>query len=364
MKGLRQSPGVLPSPTEPGRTGDVSRPPMDPDAMPQTITCPQCGAVLNLPDVPPGKRLRCPKCQARFAAGAPGSAAGASTIGIADANVSSTIIRPGILDGDLPTAPGDLREMFDLPMMMGEAEGPAASPPTGAADAAALLREPAPAKRVGAAERRSQARRCPTCGSVVPAGMSLCSRCGLDLETGTRIDFMEDLEPPSLPRRPTGPPLGVAIVGGLAAMAGAILGLVSVWLYAKTKDPSKWGFLLLALLCAFAVHAAVALLRGKTAKLLIAALVLAAPVDVVALIVMPIYRAQVRQALLTDPEQDPEAIPPPAATAGDEEVEQQITPLTRQLDPNTLIWGIALLLIDAGALVYLFSPQVRRYVRR
>lgn len=321
--------------------------------MSQTIQCPQCGVVLNIPDVPPGKRLKCPKCMARFAAGAPQSRPPTGAPGVANANFSSTIIRPaGHFDVDLPTAAGDLRETFDLPMMTDADTGPA-HPPGGVADAAALFREPAPApRRVSAAEQRSKARRCPTCGGVVPAGMSLCSRCGLDLETGTRIDVMETLEGPPAPPRPSGPPLGVAIVGGIALLAAAILGIASFLNYSRGQGGDyRWGFLLLALICTFGVFAAVQFLRGKTAKLLIITLMLAAPVDVVAMILLPIFQAGEAQT-----------VNPLKAAPGEDE--PTIVPITQKLDHRQLTWGIVILLIDAAVLIYLFTPQVRRYERR
>src|SRR4051794_37449313 len=130
---------------------------MDLDAMTLTTQCPQCGVVLNLPpDLPPGKRLKCPKCQTRFQAGTPESRPPTSAPGVADAKFSSTIIRPAPAprDVDLPTAGGALRETFTLPMMT-EADEATPRPAPAAADAAALFQESAPAPRKPtAAEKR------------------------------------------------------------------------------------------------------------------------------------------------------------------------------------------------------------------
>jgi hypothetical protein len=329
---------------------------MDHDAMSRTIRCPKCDVVLNLPDVQPGKRLKCPKCQTRFPAGAPEAGPASSSPGVADAGFSSTIIRPAVdLDFDLPTAAGDLRETFDLPMMMDADTGPPGPPEAAKADAASLFGETAPApRRVGAAEKRSKTRRCPTCGGVVPAGMSLCSKCGLDLETGTRVDVMDILDAAPPPRRPSGPPVGIAIVGGTTLLASAILAITSFRSYSHGQGGDySWGFLLLGLICVFGVVAAVQFLRGKTAKLLMVALMLAGPVDVVALIALPILLAS--QA----PVVDPLAIPEDSG----EDV-PKIAPITERLDQTQLKWGIVILLVDAAVLIYLFTPQVRRHFER
>ena len=78
------------------------------------------------------------------------------------------------------------------------------------------------ARRQSAAEARARARRCPTCGGVVPAGMSLCNTCGLNLETGQRVDLDEDLAPAPVIRT-AGTPMGVSIIGGLGFLGSIIL---------------------------------------------------------------------------------------------------------------------------------------------
>ncbi|HEX8203399.1 MAG TPA: hypothetical protein VF590_23185 [Isosphaeraceae bacterium] len=341
-----------------------------------TTQCPQCGVVLNLPEgLPPGKRLKCPKCQARFQANTPGTRPPTSAPGVADAKFSSTMIRtaPDLQDLDLPTAAGDLRETFDLPMMTEADESapgpaPAAAP---AADAAALFRESAPAKRrLSAAEQRAQARRCPTCGGVVPAGMSLCSRCGLDLESGTRVDVLDFIEPAAPARRASGPPLGIAIVGGITLLASAILAVASFARYSNIAPnapeySSRWGFLLLGLICVFGVYAAVQFLRGKSARLLMASLMLAASVDVVALIALPIFQAvQTPPVVVPKAPLDPDAAADPDGPTGSGPEDTTIHPVTERLDQGQLTWGIIILLVDAAVLAYLFTPQVRRHFER
>src|SRR2546423_697550 len=124
--------------------------------MPQTTRCPGCGVVLNLPEGAIGRRLKCPKCGNKFQSGTPES--------------TPSMLAPG----DTPTAPGGTRAT---------------------ADVASLFREDDSAPRhTTAADRRAQSRPCPSCQRMVPAGMSLCPNCGLDLDSGTRVDLDDDLD--------------------------------------------------------------------------------------------------------------------------------------------------------------------------
>jgi hypothetical protein len=184
--------------------------------------------------------------------------------------------------------------------------------------------------------------------------MSLCSQCGLDLESGKRIDVMDIIEEVPLPPRPSGPPLGVAIVGVTTLLAAAILAVASLLNYSRGRgEDYSWGFILLGLICVFGVYAAVQFLRGKSAKLLMVALLLAAPVDVVAMIVLPLFQAG----------QGPVEIQE-TAQGDDEEDVPKIAPITQRLDQQQLTWGIVILLVDAAVLIYLFTPQARRYFER
>src|SRR5262249_14766857 len=138
--------------------------------------------------------------------------------------------RPDSSAEALPTVAGDVRETFD-PLLLDEVatgakSGTAAKPKSVAAsagrteaDALGLIQDSPrrTPRRQNAAEARSQSRRCPTCGTVVPSGMSLCSRCGLDLESGTRVSLEDDLGPPPPPRT-EGLPLPVTIIGGIALL--------------------------------------------------------------------------------------------------------------------------------------------------
>src|SRR5262249_3482815 len=148
-----------------------------------TTQCPNsnCRVVLNLPESAAGRRLKCPKCGTKFHAGTPATRPPSSAPGVADAGQSSSTIGAPVRDPndlDLPVAAGDLRETFDLPLLMDDAPK-APGPRHSTADAVALFQDDAPARRrPTGAEARAKSRRC-SCGGVVPPGMSLCARCGL-----------------------------------------------------------------------------------------------------------------------------------------------------------------------------------------
>lgn len=326
--------------------------------MPRTISCIQCGVVLNLPPQAAGKRLKCPKCGTKFQIDQDTTKYPSTEMSTLDASpASSHEIPRGHGDLSLPTASGDLRETFDLPLMSeaapaGDLVVPGAdAAPAQAGDALALFQEKKSApRRVNAAEARSSARRCPTCGGNVPAGMSLCSTCGLDLETGSRIDLEDDLMPDA-PARPSGPPLPVSVIAIVSLLGSLILALYS--LIQWTNKQEGWQYFIP--ICLFGAFAAVNLLRGRSAKLLIVALTLGVMVDVVGFIAMPIFQAYQDQVIV---EQKPSSDDPDAADVA-------IRPITEGLSYNRISLGIAGLFAYAIVAVYLSSPSVRRhYVRQ
>src|SRR5579863_3646597 len=86
--------------------------------MPRTIQCNQCGVVLNIPPQAAGKRLKCPKCGTKFLVDADTSKYPSTELSNHDAQPSSSQEIPkGHGDVSLPTAAGNLRETFDLPLM-------------------------------------------------------------------------------------------------------------------------------------------------------------------------------------------------------------------------------------------------------
>ena len=121
--------------------------------------------------------------------------------------------------------------------------------------------------------------------------MSLCPRCGLDLDTGLRdeqIDVLDDDEPPPMPRREEAP-FGILFVGAMAALVSAVLALASVYLYlTRAGADYRWGYLPLAAVGGYGVYAASRLIAGKSARPLLAALMLGAVIDLIAMVILPL----------------------------------------------------------------------------
>ncbi len=336
--------------------------------MSRTTQCPNCGVVLNVPEAAASKRLKCPKCGTKFQSGTPGTKPQSSAPGVDTAGPASTLLptegRPASgshstkqphHDPDLPTAASDLRETFDAELLMGE-DAPAKpkkpSKSAEIADASSLLADDDPPKRrVTAAEARSKPRRCPDCSYVVPAGMSLCARCGLDLDTGRRhnvIDEITEEAPP--PPRVAGPPIGIALIGGVSLIVSLILTILSFMAYSKGQAGTQY----LGLVSLYGVFAAVQFLRGKSVKLLMIALGLAAGIDVIALIALPLYNVFTAPPVVQDSAPvgiDPEDMP-------------HYQNISQQVDSRTITWGIVILLLIAAAMVYLSTRAVRRHFER
>jgi hypothetical protein len=253
-------------------------------------------------------------------------------------------------DVSLPTAAGDLRETFDLPLLTEAASTPAHGTKPHAADALALFdeRKPAP-RRPSAAEGRAKARRCPTCGSVVPAGMSICGKCGLDLESGTRVQLDDDLMPEA-PKPVATAPLPVTVIALVSMLGSLILAVYSAVQWRNGVAGCQY----FVLICLFGAYAGFHLLRGHTAKLLLVALTLGAMIDVVALIALPIFKANEQTKVVSV---QPNPHDPDAETIA-------IEPITERLDSQRLSMGIAILLLYAAVSVYLVSPGVRRHYGR
>ena len=190
-------------------------------------------------------------------------------------------------------------------------------------------------------------RRCPTCGGVVPVGMSLCSACGLDLETGTRIALEDDLATPA-PRTPP-MPLAVAIVGFTTLLGSVILTIATASLWVRGFE----GFLYFVPICIFGVYASVQFLRRKTVRLLLMALTFGLAINLVALVAMPIYRANAAMA---------ESVRT-VAPVEPGETDLLIPSIAEKLDTQSLTAGISLILAYAGTAFYLLSPQVKRHFR-
>ncbi len=335
-------------------------------AMPRTIYCPDCGVSLNVPDDAAGRRLKCPKCGCKFTA----DGGAAHTGGPAQSNKPHTT--PGKThspardssitlpttgnsshgDADLPTATGSLRELFDDASLLPDTPRTSSKAPMSAApesDAMSLFQDDAPTtprRNRNLAEGRAKARRCPTCGTVVPQGMSLCGTCGLDLDTGARVDLMEDIDPTPTIRR-AGPPIGVWMVGLISMAAAVIFSIISL----VKMSAGESAYALLLCVCLFGVFAAVRFLQSKSVRLLLIALTLGAFVNVVALLILPIYNASMHV--------DVQERKIDVTSVEDENI--KISNVADKLNTTELSWGIAILVTYAAVAVYLNSPPIRRH---
>jgi hypothetical protein len=173
--------------------------------------------------------------------------------------------------------------------------------------------------------------------------MSLCGTCGLDLESGQRIDVTEDLAMPTISRREA-PPIGAWIVGGMSIFVGSLFALISM---IQWQREDQWGYLMLLPVCLFGVYAAVQFLRGKSLKLLIIALTLGVAVNVVTMIILPVVMVLADVDVQTKEGEEAPAI----ASAND------------RLDTTKIAWGVALIVGYVAVALYLNSPQVRRRFR-
>jgi hypothetical protein len=343
------------------------------EIMPRTILCSHCGISLNLPpDLRPGKRVKCPKCGTKFQVDEADLRPASKGPGLIDASASTTIDlrRSSSLDDlPIPVAAGDLRETFDLPLMTEAASpvpgSPAGSGPKDVSDAEALFQDdPAPRRRVSAAEARSRARRCSSCHGVVPAGMSICIACGTDQETGLRVGLDDDLAPPP-PPPPSGAPLHVAVVGGICALSGVILTILSLaFSAAEESSVEKYGWYCLAIVSVFGAYAAVEFIRGKSVKLLLVALTLGAFIDLAAMIALPIINAN----LDTGPVMLNAASHQNPATGSDgEDLDDAgiaIPSVVDRINFDRIRLGLIFLGVYAALSVYLMSPAVKRYFSR
>jgi len=320
-----------------------------------TTKCPDCQTVLNLPDGAEGRRLKCPKCGTKFRAGTPEARPRTSAPGVATAGPASSVMQSSpnppkpqsSREIDLPTTSGDLRDTFDAGLLFGEDEAkPTARPRKSAtADAAALFDETAaPRPKINSGDAKKKSRRCPSCGGVVPMGMSLCQTCGLDIDTGRREHVDEMLDEQVVATGPTiqGPPIPVTLIGSSTLVISAILAIL-----AMVRLPPNGG-VPLAIVCLFGAFASVQFLRGKSVKLLLIALLIGGVIDIIGLIIMPAWQAN-QMAI------DPNVSISPL----DEDVEMK--PLDERLDYDKLMLGLAVLGIDIVVFIYLSTAGIKRH---
>jgi hypothetical protein len=262
----------------------------------------------------------------------------------------------------VPAGDQDLRDLFDLPL------GTAASIEKSAAeskqpvvsDAEALFQEPKVRRRKATgAEARAQARRCVSCGGFVPKGMSICTACGVDQDTGMRVGLDDDLVPPPPPAA-TGPPLHIAIIGFLCGLASLILLVLSLIQSVRGQaGATQYGWLCLALVSAFGIYGAVQFFIGRSVKYLMLALTLGVFVDAMALIALPIY-----QATFADQETIVTKVTKRDTPDSLDDEDVQINPVTDRLDLQKIEGGLIVILLYAILSIYLMSPPVKRYFIR
>ncbi len=315
--------------------------------------------MLNLPaHIAAGKRLKCPRCGHRFVV-TDTEASSASTLpGMVDATETVTFPTskkpPSADDLPAPVSEGDLRETFNLPLVSArEAERSGSVGGTQAADAAGLFADPAPSvRRITAAEARAKGRRCTHCGGYVPQGMSICTTCGTDQETGMRVGLEDDLAPPPPPPA-QGPPLHISIIGTFCAAAAVILLVLAVVESVRQQPILEYVcWITLALVSGFGIYAAVAFIRGKSVKLLMLALSLGVVVDLMTLIALPLIEANFAD----------QVIDLNAKSTDIDDAPVKIKPLEERLDARRIQAGVGLLLVYAFLSLYLMSPPVKKYI--
>jgi hypothetical protein len=246
-------------------------------------------------------------------------------------------------------ADGDLRETFDPGALVADDLPPAAGSGRRSrrvADAAALFCHEPALGRTTAADERKRARPCPSCGGIVPVGMALCPNCGLDLETGMRVDLDELIEDAPPPVFHEDAPVSALLVGGFALLAS--LALTGFAFLKWTEGLAGAEFL--GLVGLFAVFASVQFLLGKSAKPLLIALALGATIDLIGLIALPVYRAQ-EEPVVERPVSEVEERP-------------EIRPYAERLDTQSITWGIVLMVLCSGIAIYLVTPSAQRHLRR
>lgn len=333
--------------------------------MARSIHCPTCNVVLNLPPQAIGRRVKCPKCATRFLpsredeAGPPSaSAVSNSPEGQSDPSIELTKKHSSLELPVLPAAAGHASAGFDLPLLSEPALG-SSSASAGAgnghksnqpADALALFVDtpPEPRRKRGA-EARATHRRCPACGGYVPQGMSLCNTCGLDLDTGVKIDLADDLIPHEAPR-PKGIPLTIGVVGGICLALSIALTFAAILGSAQGSSGARY-FIPVA---GFGIFASTQFLRLKNAKLLLVALAIGAVVDLTAFVAMPVYYANTNVPLDDR-----------ATLADDPDVDDKVIPAVEErLDLGQVKTGLVILGLYAALSIFIISPMVQKHFHK
>ena len=164
---------------------------------------------------------------------------------------------------------------------------------------------------------------------------------------GLGVSLEDDLVPPASRKPP--PPLTVSIIGAISLLGSVIFSIATASLWVRGFE----GFQYFVPICLFGVFASVQFLRQRTVKLLLVVLTFGLAIDVVALIAMPIYRANMDMA---DSVQTVAPIDP-------DKPDLVIPSVVEKLDTQSLTLGISLIIVYAAAAVFLLSPPVQRHFR-
>jgi len=269
------------------------------------------------------------------------------------------------MDDELPLAAAehDLRDMFASPLSSAASmeKSAVATGTAGIGDAEALFRDdPITRRRPKGAEARAQNRRCSHCGGVVPMGMSICSSCGVDQDTGMRVGLDDDLAPAAL-SRPSGPPLHIAIIGLLCGLTSVIFLILALIQSVRGEaGVTQYGWLCLALVSAVGIYGCVQFLVGKTPKYLMLALTLGLFVNLIAMIALPIFQANFeekdRVVRVNSPKSDDDG------SIGDAGVE--IKSIEERIDLQRIKGGLIITAIYVALSIYLMSPPVKKHFIR
>jgi hypothetical protein len=192
-----------------------------------------------------------------------------------------------------------------------------------------------------AAESRQKPRVCPDCGGMIPVGMSLCQVCGYDYDSGGKVDLVDivDEVPELLP--PPGPPFMLLMLGVMTLMcaaAGFVISLIAL---------DGVGRISVAALCLYGVFAAVQFLRGRSVHHLLTAVILGAVVDILGLIILPIF-SEVMNATPVYEIRDGEEVP-------------VFRPLADRIDFNKVTWGIIILIVASFVIFALLNSNIKAY---
>jgi hypothetical protein len=324
---------------------------------------------LNLPDEALGRKLKCPKCGVKFQVGvspARNVSSLSSMHGSPSMSGESTIELTKRQSGvNLPSRPADKHDplqTFDLPLMHEPPAKGSRNSSNGTrqtSDALALFDDrPVAPRRKTAAEARTQSRRCPTCGGVVPPGMSLCQTCGLDLETGKRVSLVEEYIPPSAPRD-EGIPAPVAIVGFLCLGVSVLCTLLA---FLKWMGGAS-GAIYFIPIAGFGIYASIHYLRHHTPRLLLIALTLGAMIDLAGFVALPLYNGIIDDSPII-PIVKPEAPAGEPENTAEPSAEEPVgRPVAERIDANQLTLGITLLAAYAVISIYTLSLDVHRHRR-